>query len=818
MLKNGGNLDFSTIWSIILAKKAPVKGSLDFTNGIASDIYDIEIKDFVPDAYLPYAASTILDRALPGDDGLIPIQRRVLWAMMVNKHYPTAPYTKVASLQGEVMVYHPHGDQSIVNSIVRMGQPFSLRTTFVDPKGSFAKVPGDKAAAPRYISGRLTKAAMDSLEELKYDGVPMGLNYDNEVPEPPLIPVRFPASIINGAVGIATGFAVNMAQHNPTEAMEAARYVLKRPKTTVDELLKIMPAPDFQTGGLIIGTKGIRDYYETGSGSLTVRAKHSISTLKNGGATITFTELPPTVCLTGGTGVQDRINEILESAMWKDSKGKTPKDKEHQRKFKQLEAARTALQGVSRAYDQTDFDTDGVRFEVDVKPGYNAEKIAEALYQYTDLESVFSVNNTVIYKGHPTKVSMLTLFNQFLDFRKECVLRTSRYKIGVNNRRIAQIIGLLKVILDIDLAISLIRHSQDESTAKIKLIKQFKITDEQAEYILSMPLRRLTRQNKTDLTDEQKRLETENKKLNAIVTSEKALETEVDRLLAQTEEIIASPRRMQVVSENTVKHNVSENVEAAPCMIYVRSDGKIIRGEVDGKKEPKNTVSSFNAMTDQRIHVVTSTGDVLAVPIAYIPDNGKANSVVQLASKQRILGVFGEKTPILSMSSDGMIKITDDFTENKPLQKLKTGCLAGATTVDLAKNPQIIAVTKQGKAARFVADLTTSSMNTLGVIGMRLNDGDEIADITVSYKPETDVLLTVSHATVKNTPVSEIPLTNKGSKGVILHVIREKDEITRAAVNGTLVVNGKNEVVKPTKRAVRLNQPCVMADKATVLG
>lgn len=800
------------------------KGSLDFDNGIAKDIVSTEIKDFVPNTYLPYAASTILDRAIPGEDGLIPVQRRILWAMYTKKYTPSSPFVKVSSIQGDVMKYHPHGDASIVQSVVRMAQPYSLRTTFVEPHGSFAKFPGDRASAPRYISGRLTKAAMDSMEELKWNAVEMGKNYDGDLDEPPLIPVRFPVSVINGAQGIATGFATLMPQHNPTEAMKVARYMLRHPNPTIDKIMELMPGPDWVTGGVVLGTTGIRDYYETGAGSMTMRARYDIVPGSGGRSTIVFTEFPPMVTI---AQVQDKIIEIFESENWKDAKGKDAAKKK--KKYATYAPARKALAGIERVLDQSDFATSGLKFEIEVKQGANPRAIAVALYKYTDLESKFAVNNTVIYNGRPQKVGIKALFNQFLELRRQCVFNVSKFQREKNAKRIEQIKGLLIVILDIDKAIKIIRSSNDDKTAHDKLRKSFKISDEQAEYILSMQLRRLTRQNKNELQAEQKSLEATNAHLTDILTDKKALDDEVDRLLVETAKIIASPRHMEILDktdeelaemDKAARRAIRDADKDVPCIITVNGrNGMIIRTKEPYNKPMRNTMS---VSTKSRILAIGSDGNGYAIPASYFTEDKDtpAESAFSTPDNVSIVSIAPEDSTMITISSDGFVKETEAKFNDKWSSHAYHGLKGNARIVaaftlpaNLPKkngSPDIILSTKLGKAIRFSVDeLRPTGFGAGGVTGIKLGKGDEVVTASLSINPKTDVITSLSKATMKRTAVSDIPRQKRAGTGVIMHTMQAKDVITDAMVNADIIAGRSTKPIRldTTRRASRMNAP-----------
>lgn len=817
--------------SKLLSSSKSQKCSLNFDEGIAKEILNKELGSFTADSYMPYAISVILGRGISSArDGLSPVQRRILWSMWEDKITSSAPFVKLSTIAGSAMRFHPHGDLSIVSSAVRLGQSFSLRTTLIEPKGSFAKVYGDKSAAPRYISGRLTKAAMECLVELKNGGGVMGMNYDNEYKEAQEMPVRWPVSIINNTQGIAVGYATQSVQHNPTEAMNVARAMLKNPNMTVKDIMKIMPGPDFSTGGYVFsldknGNNAIEQYYTTGSSTITIRAKCDVE--HEGSKTIlVFTELPPMVCLSSasGTGVQDKILEILDSESWG-----TSKDKDKRKKYTYYATARKALQGVRRVYDQTDFDTDGAKFEVELKAGSNVDAVIAALYNYTDLETKFSVNNTFIVDGRPKQVGIKELFTIFLDYRRECVTKTSKFKKNVNLKRLGQLEGLLKIILDIDKAISLIRSSKDDKIAKAKLMKEFKISDEQAEYILSMALRRLTRQDKNNLMLEKKTLEDDNKKLDAILSSKKALDAEVDRLLIETSAIIASDRKMTIVNKSAEEtrssaDDIQKTLEQAeknePCRITVKANGTVVRtSKVDGAITA-NHINSIMTSTKSNVITVYDDGSAYLTPASYFAEGVSLNCSDVVKTKAKMINIADGSKHLLTVTSNGFIKFTDkpfDVRWNgKTYHKLKDSSdriiaaevmpddkeLKDGNTVNL------LIITKFGKVIRFdPSSINSTGIGAAGVRGIKLANNDRAVKALLSLNPDKDVITTVSHMTVKSTKVNDIPLQNRDGSGVILHTLMGNDSITDAIVNGGVVDGRRVEVIPATKRAARLNQP-----------
>ena len=791
------------------------EGKLNFDK-VANDVIDTDVSDFIPDTYLPYAASVILDRAIPEEDGLLPVQRRIIWAMYVNHIWPTSAYAKVLSIIGDVAKYHPHGDASIGSSIVRMAQPFSLRVPLVDGSGNFASVPGDDASAPRYIDARMSAAAMDCAEEMKYNAVDMGKNYSGQLDEPPQLPVRFPVSIINGSQGIAVGFATYMPQHNPTEAMKVARLLLKDPDASIKRIMKIMPGPDFKTGGIVMGTSGIREYYETGKGTLTIRSRYRIETGKGGKTTLVFYEIPPYVSV---EQCRAAIDAIVDSEEYKDSK-----DKAKAKKYRTLAPARKALSGISRAVDLTDFDTgNGVDFEIELKPAANPKATVMALFKYTPLESKFAVNNTVIYDDKPQTVGIRELFAQFLGYRRKCVLKATQSKMDTAQHRMKLINGLLAALLDLDKTIAIIRRSKDEDTARTSLMRLLHIDEEQAKYILSLQLRRLTRQDSVKLNQEKKDLAADIKGYKGIIDDPKKLDAEVDRLLVATSKIIGDRRYMGILDASDeeiaamnkdMKQSAKMEEKDTPCVITVTPDCRHLKRTMGPDGDRGHHRMILGTSNRRRIICVGSDGIGYATRASYILD-GKTTPVGQAFSLPGDVGTVGianDGTALLTASSDGYVKVTNgvfnDRWENHPIQSLKapdSTIIAAMPLPDIESGQyarmEVILITAKGRVIRFpLSDINPTGFGAGGVAGMRLHDGDMVTAACVSDSPSNDYVATITNATVKGTPVSQIPLQKRAGAGVILQRIVKGDHVSDAIVNGLVAEGRKTAPPAITKR------------------
>ena len=790
-----------------------IKGKLDFTN-TAKDIMPTTVDEFIPDTYLLYAASVILDRAIIGEDGLLPVQKRILWAMYANKHFPTSSPAKVLSIIGEVAKYHPHGDSSIASSIVRMAQPYSLRTTLVLGNGNFASIPGDDASAPRYISASMTKAAMDCVEELKYNAVEMGKNYSGELDEPTELPVRFPISVINGSQGIAVGFAANMPQHNPTEAMKVARLLLKDPHASIKRIMSIMPGPDFKTGGVVMGTSGIREYYETGRGSLTIRAKYRLEQGEGGKSTIVFYEIPPYIsvqqCLSA-------INDVLDSEEFKDSK-----DKKKQAKYKSMASARKAMNGISRAIDLTDFDTgNGVDFQVELKPSANPRTVLMALFQHTPLQSKFAVNNTVIYDGKPQNVGIKALFKQFLDFRRRCVRNVNISKKEMAEHRMKLINGILSILLDVDKAIAIIRSSRDEDMARKKLMSTFKIDGEQADYILNMALRRLTKQNSTELKSERKQLMDSIHDYDGIINDPVKLDAEVDRLLVETSKIIADKRYMEILDatdeeiaamDKDMKSSARMDDKDVSCVLSVDSKGNIMR-TMGTSAETRHPVSILSTTNQHRIIALGDDGHGYMILPSYIMDGKdsrmRTNAAFEMPSGTRFVTMVNDGDMVMTVMSDGFVKLTGMTFNEKWREhivhtpKSSDVRLAGAFPVSqkYMDTADAIIITNTGRVIRFpVSDVSPTGFGARGVAGMRLKKGERVISAMISTDEKKDSIMTMTGMTVKSTPVRQIPRQHRAGTGVILQRTIGNDPVIMGALNAVTMTGRSVIPVKPTKR------------------
>jgi DNA gyrase/topoisomerase IV subunit A len=461
-------------------------------------IVDIDVSSEMSESFLEYAYSVIYSRALPdARDGLKPVHRRILHQMSDMGLRPERGHVKSARVVGEVMgKLHPHGDGAIYDALVRMAQSFSMQVPLIDGHGNFGSLDSGPAAM-RYTEARLAQAAMAMVAEADEDTVDFGPNYDGQLLEPLVLPAAYPNLLVNGGSGIAVGMATNMAPHNLGEVIAATKFLIDNPKATLNQLMKHIPGPDFPTGGELVGAEGVRDAYATGKGSFKVRASVEISKVTSRKMGITIKELPFNI---GPEKVVERIADLAKAKK---------------------------IQGISDIIDLTDGKT-GTNVVIELKNGFEPEAVLEQLFKLTPMEDAFAINAV------------------FIDHRIEVVRRRSQYRKAKAEGRLSMVDGLLKAIIDIDKVIKIIRGSDDAAAAKEKLIKDFKLNDEQATYILDMPLRRLTKMSKLELETEQKELKTTITALNTLLKSEENIKAQVAAELTAVGKSFATPRRTRI--------------------------------------------------------------------------------------------------------------------------------------------------------------------------------------------------------------------------------------------------------------------------------
>jgi len=784
------------------------------TEQIAAEIIPRPAEEWIPNLYLPYALYTIRDRALLLEDGFKPVNRRILWALYTKGITPKAAYLKAARAAAEAVAYHPHGTSSVEDALGRMAQGFVQRVPLIDPYGSVGKVAGDMAAAARYWECRLNDASMELLRDLDDGGLELGKNFDGSLPEPTRLPVRWPVGIINGTQGIAVGYAAKLWPHNPTEVMNAAIKLIDDPKMTMKQLMKIVKGPDFPTGGELFGMDGVDEYLSTGSGTFTIRGRYEIEQLPRGRNRIIFYELP----------YQVSAESVIASIRKSQASGKSK------------------LSDISVVKDLTDKKR-GLRLSLETKAGSNLSAIMAELFKSTPVETKFSTNSTVIVDGAPVVQNMLEQLQQFISFRKVIVKNKAISRLAQIANKILQIEALLAALVDIDKAISIIRNADNADEAKSKLMRHFKISEKQAQYILDMQLRKLTKADASDLGDQKARLLKEKEDCEAILADDQtALNERVKFELKETRRIIGDERKT-VVSGMTneeikeAERALAQSARAAekdlPCYITKLRNGKLIRtSERDLYEQGASIlkygpiVETIKTSTQSEIAVIFEDGSAKKVPANFFPEDKPVGAKeLGFDSSLPVVGVakieIGKYDVGLAIvTAKGEIKISKTDFGNKdefPVIALREGDSIAATLwlARSVKGKKFVLVSSGAMAIAFDAESVRVSGSKAGPVkAMNLkSDAEKIIGFGLVEKPTESSIISEGSKTIKVTPVTEVPVKGKGGQGVVLHKLKanEKNQLTGAFVGSDLVMamaNTPNALSLPpvSKRAVTGNE------------
>ena len=747
----------------------------------------LNIEDDMRQSYLDYAMSVNIGRALPQiRDGLKPVHRRILYAMFREGLTANKRYSKCAGVVGEVLKrFHPHGDMSVYDALVRMAQPFSLRYPLIDGQGNFGSVDGDPPAAYRYTECKLTRLAERMLADIEKDTVDFIPNYDGSHTEPEILPSQFPNLLVNGSDGIAVGMATNIPPHNLGEIIDALLALIAKPAITLEEILDIVPGPDFPTGGQLLGRQSIRQAYITGRGSLTMRALASIETDKRSSrASIIVREIPYQV---NKARMIERMAELVNEKR---------------------------IDGISDLRDESD--RDGMRIVIELKRDAEPRIVLNQLYKLTQMQQGYGIILLGIHEGRPKEMNLLQMLVAFLEHRKIVLTRRTRFELKEAEARLHILDGLRIALKNLDAVIALIRKSKDAETARSGLMKQFALTQLQAQAILDLTLRRLT-------SLEREKIETEHKETVALIARLKKIlsdEKELLKLIAgELEDIkkeFADPRRTQIVEaegEFSVEDLIVEEdvlvtvthggyLKRTPLSLY-RTQKRGGRGKIGATTTEEDFVEHLERVsTHDRLMFFTSAGKVYELKAYELPEGGRAakgRSIANLLSlaNDETLSAFipvPRETAgkfVFFSTRRGRVKKTalDEYENIRSTGIIAINLEDGDSLVDVRitdGNQQIVLSTREGQAIRFKEEeARPMGRATGGVVGMELESTtvkegktvtlieDEIVSMCTAREDET--LLTVSELGYgKRTPASDYRLTHRGGKGVITMNVTEK--------------------------------------------
>ena len=766
-------------------------------------IHEVDLKERMETFYIDYAMSVIASRALPDvRDGLKPVQRRVLYSMIELNNGPDKPHRKSARIVGDTMgKYHPHGDSSIYGALVNMAQEWSFRYPLIDGHGNFGSMDGDGAAAMRYTEARLSKISMELLADINKNTVDFVPNFDETEKEPVVLPSRYPNLLVNGTTGIAVGMATNIPPHNLREVVNAVVKIIdnrvnENRETTIDELLEIVKAPDFPTGGLILGTRSCEEAYRTGRGKIRVRAVTNIETLPNGKSQIIATELPYMV---------NKANLIMKIAELV--------------KLKKID-------GITDIRDESN--REGVRVVIELRRDANANVILNQLYKHTQLQDTFGVIMLALINNEPKVMSLLDMLHYYLKHQEEVVTRRTQYELNKAEERDHILQGLLKALDFIDEVISIIRSSRNTQIAKERLMERFELSDVQAQAIVDMRLRALTGLEREKLEDEHKELQIRIGELKAILADEKLLLGVIKEEIMITAEKYGDDRRSKI-GYDEIDISTEDLIPRDNTIIAMTRLGYIKRMTVDNFKAQNRGGKGIKGMqtieddyiedllmtnTHHYLNFFTSMGRVYRIKAYEIPEAGRTArgtaiiNLLQLAPGEKITAMI----PIKEYDEDkNLFMVTKNGTVKKTsLMEFSNVRKTGLTAINLReddelievkvtdKDSEIFLVTKQGMCIRFSeTDVRATGRSSMGVIGMNLDPGDEIVGMQMQSQGES-LLFVSENGMGKCTEMDEFSIQRRGGKGVKCYKITEKT----GDVVGVKAVNPDNEIMMITTEGI----------------
>lgn len=763
-------------------------------------IVDVELTEEMEGSFLEYAYSVIYQRALPdARDGLKPVQRRIIYQMAQMGLSPEKGHVKSARVVGDVMgKLHPHGDSAIYDALVRLAQPFSLRIPLVDGHGNFGSL-DDGPAAARYTEARLRPEAMAMVDDLDEDVVDFVPNYDNQLTQPSVLPAAFPSLLVNGASGIAVGMATNMAPHNLGEVIGAACHLIEHPEASLEELMGFVPGPDLPTGGTILGSEGIKDAYQTGRGSFKTRATVTVEQISPRKTGLVVTELP---YLVGPERVIDKIKDAVNSKK---------------------------LVGISDVTDLTDRHH-GLRLVVGIKSGFDPEAVLGELYRLTPLEENFSINSVALVEGQPQTLGLKELLQVYIAHRTSVVTRRSAYRLDQKTKRLHLVDGLLVAIIDIDEVIQVIRGSNDTASAHTSLREVFDLSDLQADYILELRLRRLTKFSRVELETERDKLVEEIALLQELLGDQDLIKKTVSSELEEVSRTFGTPRRSRLDGAPTAptaprKAPANMEISDAACAVVVSQTGRIARVTwpksgviLPAKRTPHDgLLGHVRGRLRGKMGAVTSNGSLHTFHPMDLPDLPAGTVTLQQGALIRdylalapsdghVVGVFSlEDEPLIMLGTrNGVVKrVSLQGLPDRPVTSviaLKEGDSVQGAGLS-PDNSHIVFITDKAHLLHYEASVVRpQGLQASGMTGISLHDGVSVV-WAGSVELESAQVLTLSGSRsvlpgtealrIKLSPLSEFPAKGRATGGVRAHsFLKGEDILVRAFVGATPLLMG----------------------------
>jgi DNA gyrase subunit A len=779
------------------------------------EIITVYIEDEIKKSYLDYAMSVIIGRALPDfRDGLKPVQRRILYSMYELGLFSNRPFKKSATVVGDVLgKYHPHGDMAVYDALVRMAQDFSMRYPLIQGQGNFGSIDGDAPAAYRYTEARLTPLAEELLKNIEKDTVDFVPNFDNRLKEPVLLPATFPNVLLNGASGIAVGMATNIPPHNFREVVDGLVALIDNPNLSEEKLFNYIKGPDFPTGGIIVGTEGIKEAYLTGKGKIIVRGRVKFEETKGGRERIVITEIPYQV---NKAALIEKIAELVREKK---------------------------IEGISDLRDESD--RDGIRIVIDLKRDVSKEIILSQLYAHTPLQETFGIIFLGIIDNVPKLLNLKEICQTFLEFRYQTFYRQTKFELNKAEEK-AHILEGFKIALDnIDKIINLIKNSKDTEKAREGLMKKFKLTEKQANAILDMRLARLTSLERKKIEDEYLQTIKEISRLKSLLASKPAIMQEIKKELLTLKEKYGDNRRTDIIEGKIEEVKLEDLIAEEDVTILITHKGYIKRMSVSSyRKQSRGGIGRsgaevgeedfcehlITAQTKDYLLFFTNKGKCYWLKVYEIPEGSfqsKGRPIVNLLELEKdekicaTLSVkeFNKKNYIFMITSLGKVKKVSLAEFANPRKKgiiaiklIKNDYLVD-TFITNGKN-EIVIFTKKGQTLRFLEkDVRVMGRNAAGVLGIRLEKGDEVCSGAI-IKEEEKLLFVTENGYGKLVSYQLFPKRKRGGKGVIgikitektgelIKVIgvKEEDEIIIGTLKGTVIRLKVSEIKELSRQA-----------------
>ncbi len=768
-------------------------------DNIFDKIHDVDLKKTMENSYIDYAMSVIASRALPDvRDGLKPVQRRVLYSMIELNNGPDKPHRKSARIVGDTMgKYHPHGDSSIYGALVNMAQPWSFRYPLVDGHGNFGSVDGDGAAAMRYTEARLSKISMELLADINKDTVDFTPNFDETEKEPTVLPSRFPNLLVNGTTGIAVGMATNIPPHNLREVISAIvkiidNRIIDDKETEIEEILSIVKAPDFPTGGIILGTRGSEEAYRTGRGKVRVRAVTDIETMPNGKTRIIVTELPYMV---------NKANLILKIAELV--------------KLKKID-------GITDLRDESD--REGMRIVIELRRDVNANIVLNHLFKHTQMQDTFGIIMLALVNNEPKVLNILDMLKEYIAHQEEVVTRRTRYDLNKAEERDHILQGLLIALDNIDEVIKIIRGSRSTQIAKESLMERFALTEVQSQAIVDMRLRALTGLEREKLENEHKELLEKIARLKEILADEKVLLGVIRTEIKEISDKFGDDRKSKI-GYDEFDISMEDMIPDENTIIAMSNLGYIKRMTIDNFKSQHRGGKGIKGMqtieddfiadllmttTHHYIMFFTNYGRVYRLKTYEIPEGSRTSrgvaivNILQLNPGEKISAIipvkdYEENKNLFMVTKNGIVKKTS-IVEYSNVRKNGLAAINLRDDDELIevkitdKNTEIFLVTRYGMCIRFKeTDVRATGRSSMGVIGMNLGDGDEIVGMQLDHQGDS-LLIVSENGMGKRTYLDEFTVQKRGGKGIKCYKITEKT----GDVIGVKAVNDDHEIMMIT--------------------